>query len=161
VELIKQVNAKEIDKSQFWELVAELYLDRAMGESVANGPVMTQVTMQDKDVGESKQDESVGEEEPEAAVIAVESSTIDKWKQKVAPAKTKVFSEVHGPVSQSAKVVINMQLTHHAHSATGVSCARPSRHVSPPCMSGTARSASQIRVGAPGGGRVVGSLRVR
>jgi hypothetical protein len=66
VKLIKQVNAKEIDESWFWELVAELDLERAMGESVANGPATTQVTMQDEDVGKSEQDESVGEEEPEA-----------------------------------------------------------------------------------------------
>jgi hypothetical protein len=41
-ELIRQVNAKEIDESQFWELVAELDLERVMGESVANGLAMTQ-----------------------------------------------------------------------------------------------------------------------
>jgi hypothetical protein len=103
----------------------------------------------------------VGEEEPKAAAIAVELLTIGKGKQKASPTKTKVFSEVHGLVSQSAEVVVNTQLTHHAHSATSVSCTRPSRHVSLPHTSGTARSASYIRVGAPGGGRVVRLLRVR
>jgi hypothetical protein len=125
-ELIRQVDAKEIGESWFWELVVELDLERAMGESMANRPAMTQATMQDKNVGESEQDELVGEEEPEAAAIAVESSTISKGKQKVVPAKTKVFSKVHGPISQSAKVIVNMQLTHHAHSATSVLHTRPS-----------------------------------
>jgi hypothetical protein len=43
---------------------------------------MTQVTTQDKDISESKQYESVGEEELEAAEVptAVEASTIRKGK---------------------------------------------------------------------------------
>jgi hypothetical protein len=104
-------------------LVVELDMERAMRESVAEGLAMTQVTMQDKEVGESKWDESVGEEEPEVAAKAVESSKISKGKWKVALTKTKVFSEVDGPVSDSAEV-INTQLIHHAHSATGASCGR-------------------------------------
>jgi hypothetical protein len=134
-----------------------------MGESVAEGPATMQVTTQDEDVGESERDELVGEEEPEAAEVltAAEALTVSKGKWKVVPAKTKVFSEVDGLVSYSFEVVINMQLTHNAHSATGVSCGRQSRHVSPCLTSGAARSANQIRVGAPGGGRVMRSLRVR
>jgi hypothetical protein len=37
VEYIRQVNVKEIDEAQSWELVAELDMERAMGESVAGG----------------------------------------------------------------------------------------------------------------------------
>jgi hypothetical protein len=94
---LQQVNVKEIDEAQFWELVAELD-ERAMGESVAEGLATTQATTQDEEVGESNQDESVGEKEPEAAVVVVESSTIGKGKWKVAPTRAKVFSEVDGPV---------------------------------------------------------------
>jgi hypothetical protein len=36
-EYIKQVNVKEIDEARFQELVGELDLERAMGESVAEG----------------------------------------------------------------------------------------------------------------------------
>jgi hypothetical protein len=54
---------------------------------------------------------------------AVELSTIGKGKQKVAPMKMKVYSKVDGPVSESGEVV-NMQLTHHAHSVTSVSLKR-------------------------------------
>jgi hypothetical protein len=35
------VNAKEIDEDQFWELVGELDLERAIGESVVEGLAMT------------------------------------------------------------------------------------------------------------------------
>jgi hypothetical protein len=114
-EYIRQVNTKEIDEDQFREPVAELDMERAMGESVTEGPATTQVTTQDEEVGESKRDELVGEEEPKAVAKAVESSTISKGKQKVAPARAKVFSEVDGPVSDSTEVIINMPLTHHAH----------------------------------------------
>jgi hypothetical protein len=72
-EYIRQVNAKEINEACFQELVAELDLERAMGESVAEGPAMTQ----DEEVGESEQDESV-EEEPESAAKVVKSSTVGK-----------------------------------------------------------------------------------
>jgi hypothetical protein len=54
VEVIEQVNAKEIDKLQFWELIAELDLERAMGEIVAERPATMQVTTQNEDVGESE-----------------------------------------------------------------------------------------------------------
>jgi hypothetical protein len=40
-EYIRQVNMTEIDEDQCWELVAELYMERAMGESVAEGLAMT------------------------------------------------------------------------------------------------------------------------
>jgi hypothetical protein len=98
VEYIRQVNSKEIDEDRFWELVAELDLERAMGESVVEGPAMTQVTTQDEEIGESEWDESA-EEEPVAAAKAVESSTIGKGKRKVAPTRAKVYRVVVGPVS--------------------------------------------------------------
>jgi hypothetical protein len=89
-EYIRQMNAKEIDEDQFRELVAELDLERAMGESVAEGPAMMQAMMQDEDVGESEWDESV-EEAPVAAGIAVESSTVGKEKRKAVPTRAKVY----------------------------------------------------------------------
>jgi hypothetical protein len=130
-----QVNAKEIDEPWFRKLVAELDLERVMGESMAEGPAMMQAMTQDEEVSKSKWDESVEEEEPEAAEVptVAEASTISKQKQKV-----------DGPVSYSAKVVINMQLTHKAHSATSVLLGRRSRCASPCLTSGTARSASRI-----------------
>jgi hypothetical protein len=120
-EYIWQVNAKEINEVQFRELVVELDMERAMGESVVEGPA----TMQDEEVRESEWDESV-EEEPEAANKVIESSTVSKGKWKVAPTRAKVFSEVDRLVSDSAKVVINRQLVHHAHSAAGASHGRRS-----------------------------------
>jgi hypothetical protein len=114
VEYIRQVNAKEIDEVRFQELVAELDMEQAMRESVAEGPAMTQ----DEEVGESERDKSA-EEEPEAAEKVVELLTVGKGKQKAVPARAKVYSEVDGPVSDSARVVVNMELIHHAHSATG------------------------------------------
>jgi hypothetical protein len=80
VEYIRQVNMKEINKAQFRELVAELDMERAMGESVVEGLAMTQ----DEEVGESGRDESV-EEEPESAAKVVKSSTVSKGKRKAAP----------------------------------------------------------------------------
>jgi hypothetical protein len=114
------VNVKEINEDQFWELVAELDMERAMGESVVEGPATMQATTQDEEVGASEWDESVGEEEPEMVVVVVESSTIGKGKQKVAPTRAKVFSKVDGPVSEPAEVIVNSLLTCHAHSVTGV-----------------------------------------
>jgi hypothetical protein len=38
--------------------------------------------------------------------------------------ETKVFSEVDGPVSHSAEVVVNTQPTYNTHSATGASHGR-------------------------------------
>jgi hypothetical protein len=55
-EYIRQMNAKEIDEDWFRELIGELDLERAMGESVAEGPSTTQVTTQDEDVGESERE---------------------------------------------------------------------------------------------------------
>jgi hypothetical protein len=94
MEYIRQMNVKEIDKDRFWELVGELDLERAMGESVAEGPAMTQ----DEEVGESEREESV-QEEPVAVEKAVESSIVRKGKRKAAPARAKVYMEVEGPVS--------------------------------------------------------------
>jgi hypothetical protein len=92
-EFIRQVEAKEIDNERFRELVNE----RAMAESVAEGPVTTQVTTQDEEVGESEWEESA-EEEPAVAERAVESSTVGKGKRKAVPVRAKVYAEVDGPV---------------------------------------------------------------
>jgi hypothetical protein len=97
-EYIWQVDAKEIDEKKFRELVNELDLERAMAESVAEGPATTQATTQDEEVGESEREESV-EEEPAAAEVAIESSTVGKGKWKVAPARAKVYAAVDEPVS--------------------------------------------------------------
>jgi hypothetical protein len=43
-EFIRQVDVKEIDNERFWELVNELDLERAMAESVAEGPATTLAT---------------------------------------------------------------------------------------------------------------------
>jgi hypothetical protein len=83
-----------------------------MGESVMEGPATMQATTQDEEVGESKHEESVGEEEPEAVAKVAELSTIGKGKRKAAPVRAKVFSDVDGLVSNSTEVDINMQLTH-------------------------------------------------
>jgi hypothetical protein len=97
-EFIQQVEAKEIDDERFRELVNELDLERAMAESVAEGPATTQATTQDGEVGESKREESA-EEQPVAAERVVESSTVGKGKRKAAPARAKVYTVVDGPVS--------------------------------------------------------------
>jgi hypothetical protein len=67
-----------------------------MGESVVEGPAMMQVTTQDEEIGESKQEESANEE---PAAKAIESSTVGKGKRKAAPTRAKVYVEVEGPVS--------------------------------------------------------------
>jgi reverse gyrase len=48
--LHQQVDAKEIDEVKFRELVNELDMERAMAESVAEGPVTTQ----DEEVGRAR-----------------------------------------------------------------------------------------------------------
>jgi hypothetical protein len=53
-EYIRQLDTKEIDEDRFQELVGELDLERAMGESIAEGPAMMQATTQDEDFGESE-----------------------------------------------------------------------------------------------------------
>jgi hypothetical protein len=53
-EYIRQMNAKEIDEDKFRELVGELDLERAMGESIAEGPAMMQATTQDEGARESE-----------------------------------------------------------------------------------------------------------
>jgi hypothetical protein len=97
-EFIQQVDAKEIDDERFQELVNELDLERAMAESVTEGPATTQATMQDEEARESEQEESA-EEELAAAERAVESSTVGKGKRKVAPARAKVYATMDEPVS--------------------------------------------------------------
>jgi hypothetical protein len=93
-EFIRQVDTKEIDDERFRELINELDLERAMAESVAEGPA----TMQDGEAGESEREESA-DEEPAAAEKAVESSTIGKGKRKAAPARARIYAAVDGPVS--------------------------------------------------------------
>jgi hypothetical protein len=73
-------------------------LERALGESIVEGPATTQVTMQDEEIGESKQEESA-DEEPAAVEKAVKSSTVGKGKRKVVPTRAKVYMEVDGLVS--------------------------------------------------------------
>jgi hypothetical protein len=97
-ELIRQVEAKEIDDERFQELVNKLDLERAMAESVAEGPATMQATTQNEEVGESEREESA-EEEPTAAERAVESSTVGKGKRKAVPVRAKVYAEVDGLVS--------------------------------------------------------------
>jgi hypothetical protein len=97
-EFIRQVDAKEIDDKRFQELVNELDLERAMAESVAEGPAMTQATTQDEEAGESKREE-LAEEEPAAAEVVVESSTVGKGKRKAAPTRAKVYAPMDEPVS--------------------------------------------------------------
>jgi hypothetical protein len=67
----------------------ELDLERAMGESIAEGPATMQATIQDEEVGESEQD-NLAEEEPVVVERVIKSSTIGKWKWKVAPGRAKV-----------------------------------------------------------------------
>jgi hypothetical protein len=97
-EYIKQLDAKKIHEEHFRELIGELDSERAMAESVAEGPAMTQETTQDEDAGESEREESA-EEELAAAEKGVESSTIGKGKRKAALARAKVYVEMDEPVS--------------------------------------------------------------
>jgi hypothetical protein len=113
-EYIWQVDAKEIDEEKFRDLVNELDLERAMAESVAEGPAM----MQDKEAGESDREESA-EEELAAAEKAVESSTVGKGKQKAAPARAKVYAAVDGPVSCLFKST-SIRANTYSYSATDV-----------------------------------------
>jgi hypothetical protein len=73
-------------------------MERAMAESVAEGPATTQ----DEEVGESEREESV-EEEPAVAEKGVESSIVGKGKRKrkrkAAPARAKVYMAMDEPVS--------------------------------------------------------------
>jgi hypothetical protein len=118
------MNVKEIDKGKFQELVNELDLERAMAESVTEGPATMQVMMQDEEAGESEREESA-EEEPAVVEKAVESSTVSKGKQKAAPTRAEVYAEVDGPVSallKSSSIYTNT----FAYSATGVSHGRQS-----------------------------------
>jgi hypothetical protein len=47
------MNKKVIDEDWFRELIGELDLERAIGESITEGPATTQATTQDKDIGEA------------------------------------------------------------------------------------------------------------
>jgi hypothetical protein len=87
---------------RFRELVNGLDLERAMAESVAEGPATTQVTTQDGEAGESEREESA-DEEPAAAEVAIESSMVGKGKRKAAPTRAKVYAAVDGPVCRQAK----------------------------------------------------------
>jgi hypothetical protein len=117
-EFIRQVDAKEIDNERFRELVNELDLERAMAESVAEGPAMTQATTQDGEDGESEREESA-EEGPAAAEVAVESSMVGKGKRKAAPARAKVYAVVDGLVSRLFKST-SIRANLSAYSATVV-----------------------------------------
>jgi hypothetical protein len=108
------VEAKEIDDEQFLNLVNEIDLERAMAESVAEGPATTQ----DGEVGESEWEESA-EEEPAAVEILVESSTVGKRKWKAAPARAKVYAAVDGLVSRLSKST-SIHANKYSYSATDV-----------------------------------------
>jgi hypothetical protein len=112
------VEAKEIDDKRFRELVNELDLERAMAESVAEGPATTQATTQDGEVGESEREESA-EEEPAAAEVVVESSAVGKGKRKAAPARAKIYAAVDGPVSCLSKSTL-IHANTYSYSATDV-----------------------------------------
>jgi hypothetical protein len=75
-----------------------LDLERAMAESVVEGPAMTQATTQDEDIGESEWEESA-EEEPAAVEKVVESATVRKGKRKAAPTRAKVYAMMDEVVS--------------------------------------------------------------
>jgi hypothetical protein len=111
-------DAKEIDEEQFWELVGELDMERAMAESVAEGPATMQATTQDEEVGESEREEST-QEEPEAAAKGVESSTVGKGKRKAVPARAKVYAAVDSPVSCLMKSM-SIHSNTYTYSATDV-----------------------------------------
>jgi hypothetical protein len=96
---IKQLNVKKIDEDQFRELIGELDLERAMGESVVEGPATMQVTTQDEEVGESEREESA-DEELAAVEKVVELLTVRKGKWKAALTRAKVYAEMDGPVSR-------------------------------------------------------------
>jgi hypothetical protein len=119
MEYIWQVDVKEIDEEKFRELVNELDIERAMAESVAEGPATTQVTTQDEEVRESEREEST-EEEPAAAEVVVESSTVGKGKRKAAPARAKVYVE-------TGELVSNL-LNHRQHALTQSLTVRPVFH---------------------------------
>jgi hypothetical protein len=97
-EYIRQLDAKEIDEEKFRDLIGELDLERAMAETVAEGPVTTQATTQDEEVGESEREESAGEELA-AAEVVIELSTLGKGKRKAALARAKVYAVMDEPVS--------------------------------------------------------------
>jgi hypothetical protein len=97
-EYIWQLDVKEIDEEKFRDLIGALDMERAMAESVAEGPATTQ----DREAGESEREESA-EEGPVVAEKAVESSIIGKGKRKAAPARAKVYAVVDSPVRRQAK----------------------------------------------------------
>jgi hypothetical protein len=158
-EYIQQLDVKEINEDKFQELIGELDLERAMGESVTEGPATMQATTQDEDVRESERDESV-EEEPAAAAKAVESLTVGKGKRKAAPARANVYAEMDKPVSVLLKLSSICANT-FAYSATGALRGRRSRSVSRLHMNGAARSARPARADALGGGRAARLSRAK
>jgi hypothetical protein len=93
-EYIRQLDAKEINEERFRDLIGELDMERAMAESVAEGPATTQ----DGEAGESEREESA-EEGLAAAEVVVESSMVGNGKWKAAPARAKIYAAVDGPVS--------------------------------------------------------------
>jgi hypothetical protein len=152
---IRQLNEKVIDEEKFRELIGELDLERAMGESIVEGLATTQ----DEEIGESEQEE-LADEEPVAADKVVESSTVGKGKRKAAPARAKVYVAVDKLVSallKSSSIYANT----FACSVTDASCGRQSQSVSQLHMNGAARSARPIGAAALGGGGVTRSSRAR
>jgi hypothetical protein len=99
-EYIRQLDVKEIDEEKFRELVDELDVERAMAESITEGPAMTQAMTQDEEVGESEWEE-LAEEEPAVAEIAVESLTVRKGKRKAVPTRAEVYAMMDEPVSST------------------------------------------------------------
>jgi hypothetical protein len=126
-EYIRQVNVKEIDEVQFWELVGELDLERALGESVVEGLAAMQATMQNEEVGESKQDE-LAEEAPviDSRQRRHQLLAVGKGKRKVAPTRAKVYAEVDSPVSNLLKS-LSICVYIYSDSATDALCGRCSR----------------------------------
>jgi hypothetical protein len=89
--------------------VGELDLERAMGESIVEGPAM----MQDKRAS------GTSWEELAAAERVVESLTVGKGKRKAAPTRAKVYGAVEGPVSNLPKSLSTYANT-NPYSATNV-----------------------------------------
>jgi hypothetical protein len=82
----------------------------------------------------------------------IESSTVGKGKQKVAPARAKVYAVVDGLVSVLLKLLSTCAST-FAYSVTDVSRGRRSQSASQTRTSDTVRSVRPTRVDVCGGGR--------
>jgi hypothetical protein len=76
--------------------VREFDLERVTGESIVERLAMMQAMRQDEEVRESEWDEESAEKKPEVAEKVIELLTVSKGKQKAAPTRAKVYSEVDG-----------------------------------------------------------------